>query len=78
MQVDRQKKLEGLTKALSDLSSFINVVKAGTYPGRSVEDAAKLLKFLQDNYKALEKQYTALTEEIRKEIETQDSIESKE
>jgi hypothetical protein len=70
------KKTEGLNKALSELNDYRNAVKAATFPGKSIEDAAKLLKFLNDNYTSLHAQFMKSVEEGL-ELEKQAEAESK-
>jgi uncharacterized membrane-anchored protein YhcB (DUF1043 family) len=62
--MDKKSSLAALEKALGELHSYENAIKAGTFPGKSLEDAAKLLKFLKDNYKTLQTQYSQLQQEI--------------
>lgn len=58
------KALAGLEKALGELHSYINAIKEATFPGKKLEDGSKLLKFLQDNFKTLQKQHQELHEKL--------------
>lgn len=62
------KALAGLEKALGELHSYINAIKEATFPGKKLEDGAKLLKFLQDNFKTLQKQHQDLSEKILERV----------
>lgn len=65
--MDNKTKLEGLKKAVEDLHSYINVVKSGTFPGKSIQDASKLLNFLQNNFNNLLKQFEDLNAKVAEE-----------
>jgi hypothetical protein len=65
--MDKKSSLAQLEKALGELNSYSNAIKAATFPGKSLEDAAKLLKFLQDNFKTLQVQHNQLFQEIAEE-----------
>lgn len=62
--MDDQKRLASLEKALQELLSYVNVMKTSTFNGKQLEDAAKLLKFLQDNYKTIQTQYSDLLKKL--------------
>lgn len=63
--MDKQTTLASLEKALGELHSYINAIKAATFSGKNLEDGAKLLKFLQDNFKTLQQQHQAIAKEIQ-------------
>ena len=63
MEQDK-KVLAGLEKALGELHSYKNAIREATFPGKKLEDAAKLLKFLEDNFKSLQKQHQELHERL--------------
>jgi len=72
--MDDSKAIQGLEKALGELHSYINAIKEATFPGKKLEDGAKLLKFLQDNFKTLQKQHQEL---IDKALEDKQLSEAK-
>lgn len=65
--MEQNKALQGLEKALGELHSYINAIKEATFPGKKLEDGAKLLKFLQDNFKTLQKQHQDLLDKLTEE-----------
>jgi len=67
--MEENKALAGLEKALGELNSYVNAIKEATFPGKKLEDGAKLLKFLQDNFKTLQKQHEELTNKILEQRE---------
>lgn len=65
--MDKKTSLASLEKALGELHSYIGAIKGATFPGKNLEDGAKLLKFLQDNFKTLQLQHQAVAKEIDNE-----------
>lgn len=62
--MDDKSKLASLEKAVAEIHSYVTAVKNATFQGKYLEESAKLLKFLQDNFKTLQDQYRELSKNI--------------
>lgn len=62
--MDDKTKLASLEKALGELNSYINAIKGANFPGKFLDDGAKLLKFLQDNFKNLQNDYQDIVKKM--------------